>query len=322
MRNFNTTKIKELLQYRETVLLGVILCMSIIMAIASPVFLNGQNLESIILGLSVEGTITIGMVILLVSGGLDLSIGSTLALTGIITGLSMGAGIPVVISVIFGLLSAISIGFINGILIAKVQINPFIATLGVNITVRGLVLILAGGTSIPNLPEAYNQIGQGKLFGLQYPIYVLVFLVFVADYMLRNVRFLRQSYYIGDNEKTAFLNGINVSFVKMFNYCLTALMAGISGIMITARLGNAPVTIGQGMEMKVLTAAIIGGASLKGGEGTILGAFLGAVLMGILSNSLNLLGVNIYWQNFATGLILILAILTDKIGKKRLKFND
>jgi len=288
------------------------------MFIVSDVFLNKANIEAILLGLSVEGTIAVGMVILLISGGLDLSVGSTLAFAGVVTGLALTSlGLPAVAAILLGLLSALAVGLINGLLVAKLKINPFITTLGMMITVRGLLLVLAKGRAVLNLPESFTVIGQGRLFGIQYPIYVMLAVVIIGDLLMRNSRFFRQSYYIGGNERAARLSGINVDLVKIFNYCLVAVLAGVAGLMITGRFGSSSLTVGTGVELRVITATIIGGASLSGGEGSVFGAFLGALFMAVLANALNLLGVDVYWQNFVTGLIFIIAVVVDVINERR-----
>ena len=168
-----------------------------------------------------------------------------------------------------------------------------------------------------NLPASFTVIGQGKLWGIQYPIIVVVAMTIIGDLLLSNTRFLRQNYYVGGKEQAARLSGIKVDFVKIFNYCLIAVISGISGLMITARFGSSSVTVGSGIELRVITAAIIGGASLNGGEGSVLGALLGALFMGMLANSLNLLGVDVYWQNLVTGLMLILAVVFDTLNESR-----
>jgi ribose transport system permease protein len=209
------------------------------------------------------------------------------------------------------------VGLFNGLLVAKLKINPFITTLGMMITIRGLLLVLAKGRAVLNLPESFTVIGQGRLFGIQYPIYVMLAVVIIGDLLMRNSRFFRQSYYIGGNERAARLSGINVDLVKIFNYCLVAVLAGLAGLMITARFGSSSLTVGTGVELRVITATIIGGASLSGGEGSVFGAFLGALFMAVLANALNLLGVDVYWQNFVTGLILIIAVVVDVINERR-----
>ncbi|UCE55566.1 MAG: ABC transporter permease [Desulfobacterales bacterium] len=309
--------VKALTAYRESVLILVILIFGLCMTFASPVFLTWRNIEAILLALSVEATIAIGMVILLISGGLDLSVGSTLAFAGVITGLTLNAGVPVTVSILLGLLAAAGVGMVNGLLVAKMKINPFITTLGMMISIRGLLLVTAKGRAVLNLSESFTVIGQGRLFNVQYPIYVMIALVIIGDILMRNSRFMRQNYYIGGNEKAARLSGINVDLVKIFDYCLVAVLAGIAGLLITARFGSSSVTVGGGLELRVITAAIIGGASLSGGEGSVLGAFLGALFMGVLANSLNLLGVDVYWQRLITGLILIIAVVFDVINERR-----
>ena len=306
-----------LIAYRESVLMLVILLFGLCMTFASPVFLSWRNIEAILLALSVEATIAIGMVILLISGGLDLSVGSTLAFAGVVTGLALNAGLPVVPAIFLGLLAAAAVGMVNGLLVSKMKINPFITTLGMMISIRGLLLVIAKGRAVLNLPESFTAIGQGRLFNVQFPIYIMLALVIIGDILMRNSRFMRQNYYIGGNEKAARLSGINVDRVKIFNYCLVAFLAGIAGLLITARFGSSSVTVGGGLELRVITAAIIGGASLSGGEGSVLGAFLGALFMGILANSLNLLGVDVYWQRLITGLILIIAVVFDVINERR-----
>lgn len=304
--------------FREFSLIAVLVIFSIFMSLRSDVFLTKANLEAILLGLSVEGTIAVGMAILLISGGLDLSVGSTMAFTGVVTGLAlMSLKLPPLLAILLGLLAALGVGVLNGFLVAKLKINPFITTLGMMITIRGLLLVLAQGKAVLNLPSSFTLVGQGRLFGIQYPIYVMLILVILGDLLLRYSRFFRQSYYIGGNEKAARLSGINVDFVKIFNYCLVALLAGIAGIMITARFGSSSVTVGTNVELRVITATIIGGASLNGGEGSVLGAFLGALFMAVLANALNLLGVDVYWQNLVTGLILIIAVVVDVVNERR-----
>ena len=310
-------RLVSLIGQREAALVMVLLVAGLLMSIVSPVFLSVANIEAILLALSMEGTITIGMAILLISGGFDLSVGSTLAFTGVVTGLSLNAGVPAVPAMILGLLAAQMVGLANGLLVTRMGINPFITTLGTAMVVRGLLLVIAHGRAVLNLPSSFTVIGQGRLYGVQHPIFVMLFLVIVGEILVRNSRFFRQSYYIGGNERAARLSGINVDLVKIFNYCLVAVLAGVAGLMITGRFGSASVTIGVGLELRVITAAIIGGASLSGGEGSVLGAFLGALFMGFLANALNLLGVDVYWQNLVTGALLIFAVVLDVLNERR-----
>lgn len=256
------------------------------------------------------------MVIVMVSKGFDLSVGSTLAWAGVAASLAMTSGVPVPLAMVIGLLAAVAVGIANGAIIAKVGVNPFVTTLATMIIVRGLLLVAAGGTGIPNLPDVFTQIGQGKIGMIQYPIIVMVIIVVLFDVLLRKNRFFRQNYYIGANEKAARVSGINVDFVKIFNFTLVALLAGISGLMLTARFGAASLTVGSGMELRVIAAAVIGGCSLNGGEGTVLGGVLGSLLMLLIINALNLLGVDVYWHSLITGVILLIAVVADRFSRQ------
>lgn len=303
----------SLVAIRELPIALAIVLVGVAMTILSPVFLTLDNLESVLLGLTVEGTMAVGMVIVLVSGGFDLSVGSTLAFAGVVAGLALSAGLSAPLAVLLGIASAVGVGVVNGSLIALVGINPFVATLGTQIAIRGLLLVMTSGVAVLNLPSSFTVIGQGDLWGLQYPIWVMLVIVLGMDVLLRNNRFLRQNYYIGGNVRAAWLSGINVRRVLLVDYCLSAALAGIAGLLITARFGSASVTVGTGTELRVLTAAILGGASLSGGQGSVLGAFLGAAFMGVLADSLNLLGVGSYWQDLVTGVILIGAVVLDVV---------
>jgi ribose transport system permease protein len=317
MQNNFTSGLKKLTSYREFILIIVLVICSIGVSIFTPYFFTRINILSMLMGLTVEGLIAIGMVMVLVSGGMDLSVGATMAFTGVAAGLLLKNGVPVVPAVILALLVALAIGMVNGLLISKVKLNPFIITLGMMSAVKGLMLVLAKGRAILDMPPAFKIIGQGSLGKIQYPIIIMIILVIIGDLLLRNSRYMRQSYYVGSNENSAKLNGINVSKVKIVNYCICSFFAGIAGIMIAARFGSASVTLGDNTALNVITACIIGGASLNGGGGTVLGAFLGAVFMQMLSTSLNLLNVNIYWQNFIVGAILIFAIFIGSVNENK-----
>jgi ribose transport system permease protein len=200
--------------------------------------------------------------------------------------------------------------------VAKIGINPFVTTLSSLSLFRGLTLIITRGQNVTGLPKAFKLIGQAKLLEIQNPIIIAVILLVIGDILLRKSRFFRQGYYIGGNEHSARLSGIPVDKIKILAYVLTGLFSAISGIVMTARLGSASVTAGTGLELRVITAVIIGGASLQGGEGSVLGAFLGTLLMGIITNALTLLGVDVYWQTFVIGATLLTAVLIDTLSKK------
>jgi ribose transport system permease protein len=301
----------------EVLLLSIILAAGTVLSFVSPGFLTWGNIHAVFLGLSVEAIVAIGMTMLLVSGGFDLSVGSTMALTGVLTAMALTGGVPVALCIPIGLAVGATIGLSNGLTIAHVRINPFITTLGTMGIARGLVYVLIGEKTITGLPSSFKFIGQQPVLGIQLPIILSLVLVLAFDLLLRKSKFLRQNYYIGGNEKAAFLCGIAVNRMKVFNYALTGLLAAAAGIANLARFGSTSVTAGVGLELKVITAVVIGGASLTGGEGTILGAFLGALLMAIIADALTLLGVNPYWNNVVTGSALLVAVLIDTLNKRR-----
>jgi ribose transport system permease protein len=291
------------------------------MTFASPYFLSSGNILALLLGLSVEAIIAVAMTNLMVAGGFDMSVGSIVAFTGASTATLMAAGFPVPIAVLAGLVLGAAVGLFNGFIIGKIGINPFVTTLSSLSLFRGLTLFLTRGKNISGLPDSFKEIGQATVLGVQTPIIIAAVLIIVGDFVLRRFRFFRQSYYIGGNERAARLSGINVDRLKILAYTLTGLFAGLAGVVMTSRLGAASMTAGTGLELRVITAVIIGGASLQGGEGTVFGAFLGSLLMALITNALTLLGVDVYWQTFVIGATLLSAVLIDQVGKKRAQAN-
>ena len=308
---------RRVARQREFMIGAIVVAVCVAMTFASPYFLSTGNILALLLGLSVEAIIAVAMTNLMVSGGFDMSVGSIVAFTGAASATLLAAGWPVVLAVVAGLAIGAAIGLFNGFIVAKIGINAFVTTLASLSLFRGLTLIITEGRNISGLPDAFKAIGQATFFGVQTPILIAAVLIIIGDIMLRRFRFFRQSYYIGGNERAARLSGINVDGMKILGYTLTGLFAGLAGIVMTARLGAASMTAGTGLELRVITAVIIGGASLQGGEGTVLGAFLGSLLMALITNALTLIGVDVYWQTFVIGATLLAAVLIDQAGKKR-----
>lgn len=308
--------LRRLTGFREFMILLIIILASAAMSFASDFFLTRGNILAMLLGVSIESIVAIGMTILMVSGGFDMSVGSTVALTGAVSAYAMLHGVPVPLAILLGLALGIVIGLVNGFVIARIGINPFITTLGMMGVIRGILEVVTRGQNIAGLPPSFKTIGQGTLLGIQYPILIALLLILLGDLLLRKSRFFRQNYYIGGNEKAALLSGIPVKSVTIFNYALTGFLAALAGIVMTARLGAATVSAGTGLELRVISAVIIGGASLQGGEGTVLGAFLGSLLMAIITGSLTLLGVDVYWNKLVIGATLLLAVMIDTLSKR------
>ncbi len=304
-------------RFEERRIFIILISVWILMSIFYPrEFLNPAVLKATILAMSSIAVIAVGMTILLVSGGFDLSVGSVVTFTGVAAALVLKNDQPWFLAMTAAVACGLLVGLGNGLMIAKLRINPFITTLGMMIFIRGLSTIFAGGNNIPIMNSSYNWVGQASVFGVQIPIWVCLVCVLVGDFLLRTSRYFRQNYYIGGNENAAILSGIPVSRVKIQNYMLSGALAAVAGILLSARLGNGSLTAGLNMEFKAITGAIIGGCALSGGKGTVLGAFFGAMLMATIDSAINIMPVSSYWQEFVTGMVLILAIIVDSIGKK------
>lgn len=302
---------RRVFMQREAALAGFIVVICVALFIATPDFLTIGNAKAILLGLSVEGIIAIGMTVLLASGGFDLSVGSVLAFGGVVGGLLVLAGIPAALSIVLAVVVCALIGVLNGVLIAKAKINCFIVTLGSLSVIQGAVLLAGGGFGVTNLPTGFTDIGQSSIATVQLPIIIVIGLAIIGDFVLRRSRVFRYAYYVGSNERAARLTGIPVERVQIIGYVLTAALAGFAGVLLAARFGSASVEVGQTTPLDVIAAVVIGGASLAGGAGTVLGSMLGVLLLQLIINALSLLGVATYWQPIASGLVLIAAVGFD-----------
>jgi len=286
-------------------------------------FFTFGNLSITLLALSSKVIIGIGITFILVSGLVDLSIGSTFGLCGAITAFLIIRNIPIFFAVIIGLCTGAFIGLLNGLIVEKLHVNSIIATLAMLGIVRGVVVFIAE-QPIAFLPQQFTVIGQKVILGLQSPIWIMLILMVIFSPLLTKHRFFRQFYFIGSNPKAALLSGIRVSRLRIINFIIVGIFAGAAGIVYTARVGSATAVSGSGLELKVIAAAIIGGCSLSGGEGTILGTFLGVVLMELILDVLVFAKVSTYWQDIITGLVLIFAVSIDyfiKSGGRRKAIN-
>jgi ribose transport system permease protein len=295
--------------------LGItILFLCVVMAIIYPFqFATWENFSQILLNLSIDTIVAVGMMVLMISGMFDLSVGSVVAFSGGLAGYLMYYhDVNFALAISAGISGSILIGFINGWLISKIGINPLIQTLAMMGIVRGIALMLSG-SGIQNFPYEFIYIGQTKILGLQTPVWYMLGIVLLFAFLSNKLTFFRRYYFIGGNEKAAKLSGIQVEKMKIFAFVLTAFLAGVAGILLASRLGAALATSGRGLELRVITAVILGGASLAGGQGKILGAFMGAAFMGIVNNILIINRVSGYWQEVILGVILILAVGLDQM---------
>ncbi len=313
-------KVNDKLTDRIFTLGGSIILLCIVMTIVFPdKFATVDNFSQLMLNLSIDTIVAVGMMVLMIAGMFDLSVGSVVAFAGGMAGYLMYYhDVNFILAIIAGLAGSILIGFVNGWLIARIGINPMIQTLAMMGIVRGLALMLSGA-GIQNFPYGYIIIGQSKLLGLQMPVWYMIVIVLLFAYLAKNTSFFRRYYFIGGNEKAARLSGINVEKMKVWAFVISATLAGIAGILLSSRLGAALSTSGRGLEMRVITAVILGGASLSGGYGKIWGAFLGALFMALINNLLILNRVSGYWQEVILGIILITAVGIDQLILKKLE---
>ncbi len=305
---------------REIDLLLVIYLTAIVFSILYPVsFFSRDNLRVILNNLAVDGILAIGMMTLMIAGVFDLSVGSMLSMVGVVTGwLLVKQNWPVAPAVAAGLVVAALGGLVNGLLVARAQVNALIATLGSLGIFQGIAILIAG-PSVSNLPNGFTQLGQTEILGLQLPVWFMLGLAAATHYLLRHTRYFRRFYYVGSNAKAARLSGINVEHMQILGFTLNGLIAGTAGLAFAARVGTAVSTAGVGTELRVITAVILGGASLSGGKGSIPGALIGVVFMALINNFLIIARVSSYWQGIVVGAILVLAVGLDSYQNKARK---
>jgi ribose transport system permease protein len=308
---------RRIIATREIPLLGLIAVVVLVMSIASPYFFSASNFRAMAIGLVPTAIITIGMTLLLVSGAFDLSVGSVLALTGTVVALLIVRGAPVVVAVPITALAGAGIGLVNGVLVTRLSVNPLVATLGTMSVARGLALVLTEGYSVSGLPPSFGFMGVASWFGVPIMVVITIAMIVVADLALRHTRALRQLYYVGSNETAARLSGISVDLVRIVAFVATSLLATLAGILLASRLMAGTPTAGSGLELQVLAAAVIGGASLRGGEGTVLGGFLGVVFVALINDAMTMLAVSIYWQMVVIGVVLTVAVALDMLVRRR-----
>jgi ribose transport system permease protein len=305
---------------RQGVTLGLVMVGAVLLAATTPAFATRENLTAVALGMSLDAIVAVGMTVLIVSGGFDLSVGAVMALAGAVAALVATAGWSgggmALAALAAGLGTGAAVGAVNGGVVAGLGVNPLVATLATMGIARGSVLVLTGGYGLSNLPPAFNALGQAQILGQQPPIWAMVLLVPLGDVLLRRSRWLRPNYAIGGNERAAHLSGIPVARLKLTNYMLAGTLAGLAGVLLAARMGTATVSAGMNAELRVIAAVVLGGASLAGGEGTVIGSFLGVLLMALIGNALNLLAVSPNWQSLITGGVLLFAVTLDAAGRR------
>ena len=298
-------------------LLILVAVMFIALACASDVFLTTNNLQNLIRQTAIYGVIAIGMTFVIMSGGIDLSVGSVVGLSGVICAMLMSnASWPIFPAAVAAVLVATLVGVFNGIIIFDGKVPPFIATLGVNTAMRGVIMLITGARMISGLPKAFTSFSRDTFLYIPMLGWVWFIIIAVAIVVIKYTTFGRNNFAVGSNTEAARLSGINIRLTTYGVYTVCAFLSAIAGVLMTARLGNGVPTGGEGYETDAIAAAVLGGASLTGAEGSIIGTVLGSLIMATLRNGGNLLGVNSFVLDIIIGLMIVFAVMLDKKRKK------
>ena len=308
--------LKKLLNKQEFNVFILILIMGLFAWLVSPSFLTWSNIASILRAMSFMSIVALGMTFVFIAGELDLSIGSVVAFSGMVMGdLVLNRGVPTVIAIACGIISGLICGIITGFITVQFNIPAMIGSLGTQFIIRGIVFVYTSGNPITPLPKGIEKLGLGNILGIPTPMVVLIVLSLIFAFILHKTTYGRKIYAIGGNKDTAWLCGINVKLTRISVYCLTGIMAGIAGVLLTSRLSSAQPNSGTGWEMNVIASVVVGGTSTSGGVGTIIGTVLGSVLIGMLQNVLVMMKVSAYWQNIVIGAIILVSVIFDQYRK-------
>lgn len=308
-------------QFKENQNLGTIAALIILIVFVSvlnPAFLQVNNLLNLMRQLIINGFIALGMTFVILTGGIDLSVGSTLAFTSaIFAGLlqnGMNTGLAILITLALGL----ALGLLNGLLITKGKLAPFIVTLATMTIFRGLTLVYMDGRPISGPKEnfAFQFLGKGQVFGIPFQVILFLIVYIVLSTLLNKTSHGRKIFAVGGNEKASFISGIKIDKVKILVYVISALMAVVSGLVLTSRLNSAQPTAGSAYEMDAIAAVVLGGTSMTGGSGSLTGTLIGILILGVLNNGLNLLGVSSFYQQIVKGVVILIAVLIDRKRNK------
>jgi ribose transport system permease protein len=288
------------------------------LAIGSPHFLTGTNLSSVVRQTAVINIMALGMTLIIVAGGIDLSVGAILAFGGLMGAMAMERGAAIPPAILIGILCGGFWGFTNGFLITRLRINPFIVTLGTLGIVRGITLIISNGLPVHQIPAAFSYLGEGTLAGVPFVLWILLACAALVQVLMEHTKLGRYAFAIGSNEAAAYYAGIPVAFHTTAVYAIGGMLTGLAGMIEASRLMTGQPTAGQGYELQAIAAVVIGGGSLRGGEGSVIGTLVGAFIMGLLSNGSDLLGISPYLQQAIIGAVIILAVTVDELRKRKL----
>lgn len=288
-----------------------------ILSTISPVFLTFTNIINVLRQISINGLLAIGATFVILTKGIDLSVGSIVAFSGVVAAsLAQNGAYPPMVAITGGILAGLVLGIMNGFVIAKWHVAPFIVTLGMMSSARGLTFVYSDGRPIPNLSEGFQIIGNGNILNIPIPV-ILLFVVFsICAVLLYRTKFGRYVYAVGGNEESAIISGVNVKRIKILVYSISGMLAGLAGVILTARVTSGLPQSGVSYELDAIAAVVIGGTSLAGGKGRLWGTLVGVLLIGVLNNGLDLLNVSSYYQLIVKGLIIVIAVLIDSQANK------
>lgn len=300
----------------ELLLVLILAVLFIFFSFTSPVFLRVETLMALLRQASIYGIIAIGMVFVISSSGIDLSVGAVVGLSGIVVSLCLKAGINIPISIIIALFASACVGIFNGILVNDFRVPPFIATLASMTIVRNVILLMTGAKTISSLPADFKILATGNIFGVPNLFIAWFLIILLSVFVSQKTVFGRNIFAYGSNKEAANLSGINVRKTIYGVYAYASMLCGVAGILLAARLGNGVPTAGSGYELDAIAASVVGGASLDGGEGSVIGSVLGAMIMAILRQGGTLLGLNSFIMEIIIGSLIALAVILDKLNKK------
>lgn len=307
--------VRRLANSRELTLFVLVVLLALAMTIVYPHnFPTGPNMRAVLLNLAPVGILVCGMMLLMIAGTFDLSVGSTLALSGVWAGVVAGWwGWPAEAALLVGVVVGAVAGLINGLIVTRIGINALIATLGTLTIYRSLTYVTAG-TGVTPISDSFAEYGRAAdpILRIQSPFWAMLVLVLIGGWLIARTRFFRQFYFVGGNPRAAQLSGIRVDRLILIGFVIMGALAGIAGVLGAARLNSAVVNAGVGIELKVITATVLGGASLKGGEGTVLGGILGVLFIALIENAMIINAVGVFWQGLVVGLVLLFAVSLDR----------
>jgi len=297
-------------------LIGLI-AIVVIFGLLAPDFLSQRNLLNVLQQSSINACLALGMTLVIISGGIDLSVGPTAAISAVITATMLVAGVPIPLAILAGLAIGAICGLVNGVLVAYAGLQPFIVTLGTLSTYRAIALIYTGGNPVLGIPPGFRSLFNGSLLGIPIPVVMVAVVAFLAWVLLKKSPLGEYLLAVGGNEEAAYVSGVPIAITKITAYVISGVLAALASMILIGRLGAAEPILGNLWELDAIAAAAIGGASLMGGKGSIIGTILGAIILGAMRNGLTLMNVQAFYQLLATGLIILVAMMIDRVTRGR-----